>query len=130
MQLVLKYSFFAVIATLVNLAAQEISTQLYQGVLWLYMAIGCGTFAGLICKYVLDKKYIFAYQSISARDNANKFFLYGVTGVLTTLLFWGFELGFESYFGTRFARYCGAIIGLSIGYVVKYQLDKQLVFKR
>jgi hypothetical protein len=43
-------------------------------------------------------------------------------------MFWGMELGFEFWFQTRAARYLGAVIGLSIGYAVKYRLDKHFVF--
>lgn len=128
--LTIKYSFFAVIATLTNLAAQEVSVQLYTGIYSLYLAMLAGTFAGLVCKYQLDKYYIFRFKTNSAHENMRKFLVYGLTGVITTLLFWSFELSFEFWFGTKQARYLGAIIGLSIGYVVKYHLDKRYVFSR
>lgn len=128
MTLALKYSCFAVVATLANLLAQEISIQAYSAAYALYVSMACGTLAGWVSKYLLDKHYIFAFQTRSTRDEAHRFFAYGLTGVLTTLLFWGFELGFEYGFGTKLARYTGAVIGLSLGYVVKYQLDKRYVF--
>ena len=49
-------------------------------------------------------------------------------GVVTTFVFWGFELGFNYVFDFEFAKYLGAIIGLAIGYITKYFLDKKYVF--
>lgn len=61
-------------------------------------------------------------------DDGKKFILYSSMGVVTTLIFWGTELGFEFIFATKFMRYIGGIIGLTIGYTVKYHLDKRFVF--
>lgn len=49
-------------------------------------------------------------------------------GLVTTLLFWITEYTFDLWFATKTMRYVGAVIGLSIGYVAKYQLDKKYVF--
>jgi len=76
----------------------------------------------------LDKHYIFTFETSSQRENLLKFLTYGLTGILTTSIFWGFELVFDYLFDTKLARYLGAVIGLSIGYVVKYHLDKRYVF--
>lgn len=124
----LLYCVFASIATAINLLTQEASVSLLSVAYSLEIAIVAGTATGLISKYILDKRYIFRNNSITARDSLTKFSAYSLTGVFTTLLFWGFEFGFDSYFGTKFARYSGAIIGLAIGYGLKYQLDKRFVF--
>ena len=50
-------------------------------------------------------------------------------GVFTTLIFWGFEILFDKLFEHELSKYAGAVIGLSIGYIVKYNLDKKFVFK-
>ena len=50
-------------------------------------------------------------------------------GLVTTVIFWGFEFGFDHLFETREMRYLGGIIGLAIGYYAKYQLDKRFVFR-
>jgi putative flippase GtrA len=49
-------------------------------------------------------------------------------GVLTTIIFWAIELAFEHIYQTKEMRYLGGIIGLAIGYIIKYQLDKRFVF--
>ena len=125
-----KYSLFAILATLINLSVQEIVIRIYDGSFPIYLAMMFGTLAGLVSKYLLDKKTIFGFITTSHREDLGKFTLYGLTGVVTTAIFWGFELGFDLLIGGKIARYMGAIIGLSIGYGVKYHLDKRYVFAR
>lgn len=124
----LLYCIFAVIATVINLLTQEVTVSLINVTFSLEIAIVAGTATGLMSKYILDKRFIFRNKSTTARDSLAKFSAYSLTGVFTTLLFWGFEFSFDSYFGTKFARYIGAIIGLAIGYGIKYRLDKRFVF--
>lgn len=130
MSIALRYSLFAVLATLLNLAAQEGAVRAYGGAYSLYLAMGVGTLVGLVSKYLLDKRFIFRFVTASPREDLGRFTRYGMTGIATTAIFWGFELGFDALIGGRVARYAGAIIGLSIGYGVKYRLDKQYVFSR
>ena len=128
MKLVLRYTLFAAVATVLNLLGQELALRIYTGALALYVSILAGTGVGLVSKYLLDKQFIFNYRSNGLNDDLNRFVAYSFTGVITTLLFWGFELGFELLFASKQARYLGAVIGLSIGYIIKYQLDKRYVF--
>ncbi len=126
--LALRYVAFAILATLVNLAAQVCVFTLYQGTGAIYFAIFTGTLTGLIVKYLLDKQFIFEYQSNNMRDDAQKFALYSLMGIFTTLLFWAVELGFDFFIAHDHAKYWGAVVGLSLGYLLKYQLDKRFVF--
>jgi len=87
-----------------------------------------GTLVGLIVKYVLDKKFIFYHKVKDKKDDAKKFALYSLMGVFTTIIFWGTEIAFDYFSQYSNAKYLGAIIGLSIGYVIKYFLDKKFVF--
>lgn len=127
--IVLWYALFALLSMIVNIAFQRLSFLVYEGFLSLYVAMFIGTVAGLVLKYVLDKKYIFFHKPKSKKDDGKKFFLYSLMGVFTTIIFWGFEIGFDAMFESENAKYIGAVIGLSIGYVVKYFLDKKFVFK-
>lgn len=124
-----RYVLFAIISTLVNLAFQYLSFLLYSGFLSLYLAMFMGTLAGLILKYILDKKYIFFHETKSKKDDGKKFLLYSLMGVFTTFIFWAFEIGFDYFLAFESAKYLGAVVGLSIGYIVKYNLDKKFVFK-
>lgn len=129
MKLVFKYALFAAIATVVNLATQWGVLELAGSAeLWLYAALFAGTATGLVAKYIMDKRWIFYYQTASAKDDAQRFSLYTLMGIATTVIFWGSELGFHYLLGTEQAKYLGGAIGLSIGYYIKYQLDKRFVF--
>jgi len=129
MSIVIKYIYFAIASTVLNLFAQYISFYLYNGFLSLYVAMFFGTFAGLILKYILDKKYILYHTPKNKKDDSKKFALYSLMGIFTTIIFWGFEMGFDIFFENENSKYVGAMVGLSIGYVVKYFLDKKFVFK-
>jgi putative flippase GtrA len=124
----IKYIIFAMISTLFNLLFQYFSFGLYNGWSSLYVAMFIGTLAGLIVKYVLDKKFIFYHEIKDKKDDAKKFALYSLMGVFTTIIFWGIEIAFNYFSQEPNAKYIGAIIGLSIGYVIKYFLDKKFVF--
>lgn len=128
MRLVLLYSLFAVIAMTLNIAAQEVALLIYAGAYSIGFALLCGTSTGLMVKFVLDRRYIFQMVTRPLHKELGQFVAYTVTGILTTLIFWGTEIGFDFLFDTREARYAGAILGLSCGYLIKYQLDKRYVF--
>ena len=85
--LALKYSLFAVLSTLVNLLFQYFSFTLYAGWGSLYVAMFVGTLAGLVAKYILDKKWIFYHTPKDKKDDARKFALYSLMGVFTTVIF-------------------------------------------
>ena len=88
-----------------------------------------GTLAGLLSKYILDKKFIFYHKPKGKVDDAKKFIRYTIMGIFTTVIFWGTEIGFDKYFEDENAKYAGAVLGLSVGYIIKYFLDKKFVFK-
>jgi len=124
----IKYICFAVVAISLNLFAQYLLFLIYEGEGALYLAILIGTGVGLVAKYILDKKYIFYHQPSNGRKDAQMFLLYSLTGVFTTVLFWGTELLFDYIYASENAKYLGAIIGLSVGYICKYFMDKKYVF--
>ena len=128
MKLVFNYTLFAIFSTVANILSQDVSIQIYSGAYAVYLSMIVGTAIGLIVKYVLDKKFIFRFQVRNAAHDSQTFVLYTVMGVVTTVIFWGFELGFDYVFGSKEMRYLGAVLGLGIGYVIKYQLDKRFVF--
>lgn len=125
----IKYTLFAIFSTAFNLLFQYLSFLVYTDVASLYVAMLAGTTAGLLCKYILDKKFIFYHKPKGKVDDAKKFIRYTIMGIFTTFIFWGTEISFDMYFEEENAKYAGAIIGLSIGYIIKYFLDKRFVFK-
>jgi putative flippase GtrA len=147
-KLTIKYALFAGISTLGNLSTQQLLLMFLSSLgflksfetfnilgivsvdLILMTAIFFGTLVGLIIKYVLDKKYIFNFETKSKSENTGKFMLYSFMGVFTTLIYWAFEISFDAIFASESAKFIGALIGLTIGYVIKYNLDKRFVFSR
>ncbi len=127
--LVFRYALFAVIATLANLGAQRVVLSFREDGAALLVAIAVGTGVGLVVKYLLDKRWIFLDASTGARAHGKRFSRYTLTGVFTTAIFWGMETVFWMIWQTDLMRELGAVIGLAIGYVVKFQLDKRFVFE-
>ena len=128
MRFAINYTIFAMLATMANIGSQDISIRLYEGVYAVTASVLVGTAVGLVVKYILDKKYIFQFQINSTAHDTQTFTLYTLTGVFTTAVFWGFEFGFDYLFQSKEMRYTGGVIGLAIGYYIKYQLDKRFVF--
>jgi putative flippase GtrA len=122
------YLLFAMVATLANLATQEIVIRTAP-VAPLTLSILMGTAAGFILKYLLDKKWVFDDGYDGHRQELQKIALYGAFSVLTTLVFWGLEIAFWEIWRTDFAKYTGAVLGLAIGYAGKFMLDRTFVFK-
>ena len=123
-----KYAGFAAVATGCNLGSQALMDGAYQGRLAVYASLFVGTVVGLVVKYVLDKKFIFYDVTQGLIRRGWQFVRYTLTGILTTAVFWGLELGAYHAFHAQAARYVGGAVGLAIGYWLKYQLDKRLVF--
>jgi putative flippase GtrA len=122
------YVAFAIVATIVNLFTQEITSTLFQYEYEIIISMFTGTLAGLVVKYLLDKKFIFKFETKNQKQDITTFFFYSLMGVVTTVLFWVTEYTFDLWFETKTMRYVGAVIGLGIGYLTKYYLDKKYVF--
>jgi putative flippase GtrA len=129
MNLALKYTIFAALATLANIGSQDLALRVYDGTFSILLSVFFGTGVGLVVKYLLDKRYIFAFQTRDLAHDTRTFMLYSLMGVVTTAVFWGFEFGFQWVFQDKTMRYLGGVIGLAIGYWVKYELDKRYVFR-
>ncbi|QTD47045.1 GtrA family protein [Ottowia testudinis] len=129
MRIALLYAVFAALATAANIGAQDMWLRWWHGPYTVTLSVLAGTAVGLVVKYMLDKRYIFRFKAQSAAHDGKTFALYTLMGVLTTVIFWGFEFGFHAVFGTREMRYLGGALGLAIGYLAKYQLDKHFVFR-
>lgn len=127
-KLAINYIIFALIATAANIVAQDLVIRIYSGAFDILASVIVGTGVGLMVKYILDKRYIFRFQARSVAHDTRTFALYTVMGLVTTVIFWGFEFGFHHIFETKEMRYLGGVIGLGIGYLTKYHLDRRYVF--
>ena len=119
---------FAGIAMASNLAAQALVMYFDNNSHAMLLSMLVGTGVGLVTKYILDKHYIFIFKAENLAHDGKLFFLYSVMGIVTTALFWIIEYGFHWIFATELMRYIGGAIGLIMGYLIKYRLDKQFVF--
>lgn len=126
--LALRYLCFAAVAGAINILVQTGVMALYEGPFALAVAMAAGTVAGLVPKYVLDKRWIFYDRSASPTRNLRQFIVYSSLSVVTTLLFWIFEIAFHWLGDGGPVRYLGAALGLGLGYWAKYHLDRRLVF--
>ena len=126
--LVLKYVLFSLFAIFANLATQRIILSLGSEVKHYWLALMVGTLIGLLIKFFLDKYWIFGEYSSDLYLNTKFFFWYSLMGLLTTLFFWVVETSFWIIWKTEFMRELGAVIGLSVGYFIKYFLDRNFVF--
>ena len=132
-EILVRYTVFAILAIVLNLGAQRAAFWLVESplgpVIATPIAMAMGTGVGLIVKYVLDKRWIFADMSTGLANHTRKFGLYTFFGGFTTAFFWATEASFYAAFGTHAMREVGAVIGLVLGYVAKYYLDKRFVFR-
>jgi hypothetical protein len=122
------YSLFAGLSTVVNICSQMLSMLIYRGVYAVEISIFIGTLGGLPLRFFLEKRYIFSFQSKNIKHDGQLFILYSFMSVFTTAIFWGTEYAFHLIFTSDVMRYFGGVLGLSIGYFIKYQLDKRFVF--
>jgi putative flippase GtrA len=129
-KLVVAYAWFALLAIATNFSTQFVFDHIYNGPFKIWVSLIAGTGAGLVLKYVLDKKYIFRYQTKSATHDLKLVIFYGLFGLATTIVFWAGELGFDAVFHNVALRYLGGGLGLVVGYYLKYQLDKRYVFRK
>jgi putative flippase GtrA len=122
------YTLFAVLSIFINIGSQMLSISVYKGPFSVEISILVGTILGLPLRYFLEKRYIFAFTSKNLAHDGKLFVFYSTMGVVTTLIFWGTEYAFHLIYDSDFMRYIGGLVGLTIGFFIKYQLDKKYVF--
>ena len=128
MNIAVLYILFAALSTAINIGAQMLSVWKYTGPHAIEISILFGTAVGLPLRYFLEKRYIFAFKSNNIKHDGQLFAQYSFMGAITTFIFWGTEYAFHIIYATETMRYLGAVVGLFIGFYVKYQLDKKYVF--
>jgi len=132
MKLAIAYASFAAIAITVNLLVQALVTALDPTPYRFWSALAAGTAAGLVVKYLLDKQYIFRADHLTRPvELGHSFLRYAASGLLTTAIFWGMQLAFHHGLpGVAGAKYLGGALGLTLGYLWKYRLDRRFAFAR
>lgn len=121
---------FAAISILLNVASQIVTVAvLPRHEIVILFSIGVGTTVGLVTKYLLDKFVIYKQSVGSNEREVKKALTYTASGGGTTLLFWMIEYGFHLATQSDCWRYFGAVLGLTIGYTIKFFVDRKLVFQ-
>ena len=90
-KIVFLYILFAFFATYFNLLTQRLILSINKTNLIFFLAILSGTLVGLIIKFFLDKSYIFFDKKKDFLYLGEKFRLYTIMGIFSTLIFWGTE---------------------------------------
>ncbi len=125
-----RYAAFAGVAMTLNLSVQWLSFRVYTGPYAFGTALVAGTGAGLLVKYILDKRWIFFDSETGVAAHGRKFLLYSLMGVATTAVFWGAEILCHRLSDAPSMKFVGGALGLAIGYWAKYRLDRRFVFRR
>ncbi|MFT6774262.1 MAG: putative flippase GtrA [Paracoccaceae bacterium] len=134
-KIALIYGLFGAAATGANLGMQALMHMAWaptpgrpDAAYW--VALMCGTGAGLVVKYLLDKRWIFFDRSAGLANHGVRFARYTLMGGATTVIFWALQTSFFMIWQTQAMLMAGGALGLVIGYLVKYQLDRRFVFDR
>lgn len=141
--LIAKYCIIAAISILVNMIVQFsvnywvkhylvglVETRHAERIehLFIYVGILAGATVALVVKYALDKRFIFQFTSRSSTHDAKVFAQYSLMSTVPTAIYWISELSFHYIYDGENAKYIGGVVGLTIGYLIKYRLDKKWVF--
>ena len=138
MQIYLLYMAFAALAIAINLVVQRMvewillsfswaSYELLGLSVWFVLALGIGTAAGFLFKFVVDKFLVFKTKIVTLRETREEFVKYLLFAIVTTIIFWGTEISFFLLLGKEYYL-IGGLVGLIIGYSLKFFLDKEYVF--
>ena len=138
MQIYLLYMAFAALAIAINLVVQRMvewillssswaSYELLGLSVWFVLALGFGTAAGFLFKFVVDKFLVFKTKIVTLRETKGEFVKYLLFAIVTTIIFWGTEISFFLLLGKE-CYLIGGLVGLIIGYSLKFFLDKEYVF--
>ncbi len=121
---------FAALATALNILFQYITktglkNHFNDNIVYISQLI-VGTGIGFVFKFIVDKFLIFKEKSINR--TLKQITVYTIFAIFTTGIFWGVESLFQILFSFENRELIGGFLGLSIGYTVKFFLDKKWVF--
>lgn len=126
----LVYALVSFLATVSNIVTQAIWVLKYKGAFSIELSLLAGTAVGFPIKYLVGKKHIFAFKTVSLGYDTSLFTLYALMGIFTRAIFWSVEFVFHFLFDNDVMHYLGGALGLAIGSFIKFRLDKRFVFKR
>ena len=140
------YMTFAAISIILNIASQYITSVVLQILTPSFanqkllnfeysflFPLGFVTVLGFLFKFLADKFIVFEEKLSDDRmadlqKSTKQITLYFGFAIFTTLIFFGFEFSFKIIFSGYWYLF-GGLIGLIIGYTLKFLLDRKFVFK-
>lgn len=123
------YLLFGFLASALNIGSQAISFYFMgRDTQDVFIAMVVGTAVGFVFKYYVDKKVIFKHTSITVSMEGVVALKYTLFSILTTLVYILFEMFAHTYFEHCCKEEVGAALGLLVGYIIKYYLDKHYTF--
>ena len=141
------YMVFAALSIILNLASQYIVREIIliivpnfanQEILhfeyWFLIALGFGTVIGFLFKFIVDKFVVFEEKlskntKKELQKTTKQISMYFGFAIFTTMIFWGFEFSFKFFLPGNWYLF-GGLLGLIVGYTVKFLLDSRFVFNR
>jgi len=143
------YMIFASLSILLNLVTQFVLRESFLAILpnfsnnvviigkisleyWFILSLGFGTLIGFIFKFIVDKFVVFEEKltdnrKVELERTTKQITIYFGFAIFTTMIFWGFEFSFKILLEGNWYL-VGGLIGLIIGYTVKFILDRRFVF--
>ena len=119
------YYAFALVAVGLNVLVQHLVFISLTHSHAIFIAMLIGAAVALVAKYFLDRKFVFLKTSSA---NRRELFWYALTGGLITIVFFVAEYVIWDAYKTGLARDIGIVVGMLLGYTLKYFIDKHLVF--
>lgn len=126
--LVLRYASFAGVPKIANIANRHVVLRFGETGGRFAAALGGPGIVDLAIIYLLDRRRIFYGVETDVKHYSREFSLYLVLALITTAIFWRTETAFWLIWQTNFTAKLGAVLGLLVGCVVKYDLDRRFVF--
>lgn len=136
------YIAFAFISIVINISVQIIAEVMmsifdidfFQQIIYgnitygLGLKVLCATIVAFLFKFLIDKRFIFQNKKDGITKNISQLLVYGFFAIFTTLIFWGTVFIFKLFLEKIIWEIVGSLIGLSVGYTLKFFLDKKFVF--
>ena len=96
---VILFSFFTVLTIIINIVSQAIFIKYYAGLFNIQLQVLFGTSLAMPVKYLLDKCYIFNFDTKEYSNSVILFGQYSFMGLFTTGIFWVIEFFSLRYLG-------------------------------
>jgi len=129
-----KYMAYSFLTLILNIGIQSITLNITgRSTEAVILAIVVATVVSFVVKFFIDKNIIFKTKKGHQNERRKQVLLYAVFSIGTTLIYILVEMIFHFSFDSadlyEKKEEIGAIIGLLMGYSIKYIVDMKITFK-